>query len=245
MKTLVVATPTTRPFEAEYVVSLFQTKGNVQWFPMRNRPVDEARNVLAAKFLQAPGKPEYLLFADSDATWHPEAPLRLMERDLPVVTGFIYRRKLPPVPTIGNYVGRNEKGSHIYEFASTVRSLLEYTRARGIDTDTENELVLEKTDEVNDLLEVSGCGAHFLLIRRDAFKHLRMPYFRCTGLGAGEDFFFCRKLREAGIPIYADLTVHTGHIAGPGNNFGLRELLSYMKHVDSGEVLAGEQRWEV
>ncbi len=242
-----IATPHTRAFESEYVMSLWQTRlqGSLIWRPLNNMAVDDARNFLAGRFWEHEKKPEYLLFADSDATWHPGAVERLVSRDLPVVTGCIYRRKLPPMPCTGVYAGRNAKGHHLYEFATILRRLLEFAESRGLDEKTDNALCLEPGSEVDDLLEVDGCGQHFCLIRRDVLEKIRPPWFRCTSRGAGEDFYFSRKVREAGFPIYIDLTVHTGHLAGPGNEFGIRELISYFKYVKPEDVFAGGEAWEV
>lgn len=244
--TFVLATPLTRSLEVAYVAALHQTRGDHIWMPCQNRPVDEARNVLGAKFFGHPDKPEYIIYADSDATWLPDAALRLIERDLPVVTACIYRRGFPPLPTLGQFVGLNHKGVRTYEFASTVRAVLDYARKRGLDLKTKNELVLEKTTEAEDLLEIDGCGMHFICIKREVFRAIRMPWFRCPNPGAGEDFYFCSKVKEAGFPIYADLTVHTGHLLGPNRDIGIRELLSYFNLVRSiDDVLAGEGGLEV
>lgn len=248
MSSVYIATPHTRPFESEYVTSLFQTRypGGLWWNPLPNRPVDEARNILSAKFLQHPEKPSHILFVDSDCVWHPDALLRLVERDLPVVTGAIYMRSLPPMPTVGQFTHINDDGHHVYEFASTIRKTLAFAKARGLTLTTPNVLCLDKENEADDLWEVDGCGCHFLLIRRDVFKFLHMPYFRSPALQGGEDFYFSRKLKAAGIPIYLDLTIHTGHLMGPGKDAGIRELLSYFRYIDDPE-LSGirEESWDV
>ena len=80
------------------------------------------------------------------------------------------------------------------------------------------------------------------MVRRDVLKTIDLPWFRCSTPGAGEDFYFCRKVKEAGFPIHADLSVHTGHIAGPGFDFGLRELLAFYKFTDA--LKPREHIWE-
>jgi GT2 family glycosyltransferase len=229
--------------EKEFVSSLFSTKnkGDLIWQPLDNRPVDEARNKLGLTFLNYEAKFDFILYADSDAVWHPDAVMRLAERNLPVVTAGIYRRKLPPLPTIGQYVGRNSNGHHVYEFASVIGKLVDYARAHGIGDDTHNAMVLDKGDEVDDLLEVGGCGCHFLMVRRDVLEALRLPFFMSQGRNAGgEDFYFSRKVKDAGFPIYFDLTVHTGHLAGPDTDFGIRELMAFFKYVRPEDILVEE-----
>jgi hypothetical protein len=243
MSNIFIATPTTRAFEGEFVMSLYQTKNpdTCLWQPIYNLPIDEARNKLGLHFLKHDARFDFILFVDSDASWHMDAVMRLADRDLPVVTGGIYLRKLPPMPTIGQYVGRNPDGHHMYEYGSVIQHLLDYAERRGLGEDIDNALCLDKEDDVTDLLEVDGCGCHFMMVRRDVLEKIRLPWFRGSN-GGGEDYYFSRKVKDAGFPIYFDLTVHTGHIAGQGADFGLRELLSYYKYIKPEDVYAQKER---
>ena len=94
-----------------------------------------------------------------------------------------------------------------------------------------NAVCLDQTKQ--DLWEIDGCGMHFTMIRRDVVEAIKHPLFLDKGTtGAGEDFYFCRKVREAGFPIYIDESIHTGHSIGEQKTFGIRELLEYSKHVN-------------
>ena len=227
-----VATPFTRPFDAEHVASLlFMEKPEMMiWGPLGYQSVAVSRNTLIERFKRQPGEPEFLLYADSDATWAPGAVLRMMNRNLPAVCGVMYRRKLPPVPTQGVYSGLNAEGHHTYDATPVINALLDYVKARGVDEDTENAVLFESGPD--DLLNIDGSGMHFFMIRRDVVMAMKPPYFEEISQGAGEDFYFCRKLRDMGVPIVVDLSVQTGHIVGPGVDFGLREFLAFYHHTD-------------
>ena len=227
-----VGVPHTRAFEGEFIDSLlymYKPEGMI-WQREPNLPVDVARNRLASKFLHSKMAPEYLLLIDSDATWAPLALMRLMSRDLPVVSGCIYRRGLPPVPTFGPHVGIDQDGYHAYDFGWSTRKVLEHAGRMGIDATTANALVLPETTD--DLLEVDGTGLHFCMIRRDVIEQTKPPWFSVpTNDTAGEDFYFCRRVQEAGFTIHVDLSVHTGHLIGPGFDYGLRELLAFDRYA--------------
>jgi hypothetical protein len=69
------------------------------------------------------------------------------------------------------------------------------------------------------LEEVGHIGLGICLLRMDALKGLEPPFFKVEWheemqTYIGEDVYFCRKLREHGIPIYVDhaLSQYVGHI---------------------------------
>lgn len=250
MTSIMVATPHTRPFDEQYVASLLymQKPEMMFWSPLAGQAVDHARNILAGRFLKQPEEPEFLLFADSDATWHPEAVMRMASYNLPMVTGCIYRRGLPPNPTFGINAGVNEGGHHVYSFGWAIKQILEVAEKENLGLDAPNECILGQPGEY--VKEIDGCGMHFCMVRRDVLVKLAemlarpyVPFFQCTaGHAAGEDFDFCRKVQAAGFKIYADFGIHTGHVIGPGIEVGVRELLAFYKY--NAEV-AAKELWEV
>lgn len=232
MTNIAIGTPHTREAYWEYLSSLFATNwraGNFLLIHQGGFPVDVGRNLVVEKFLKHPAQPAYLIFADSDATWHPEAVARLVGRGRPVITGCIYRRKLPPAPTFGPYAGERD-GQQVYNFGWSIERILDAAERFGLDLETPNNLLLP--DWEGAVEEIGGCGMHFCCIRRDVLEAI--PYgewFKCVEPGAGEDFYFCGQARAAGFKIYADFSVHTGHMAGPGIDFGIRELMAFMKYT--------------
>lgn len=232
MSSVFLAVPYSRPHYGGFVESLLFTEmpEQVVFRQLWGFALDAARNFLIDCFLQDKSKPDYLLFLDNDASFPPGAILRLIGHNLPMVCGCMYTTTLPPKPTMGQYIGQNAKGKHFYKFGEVVRQIVTLAREKLEEIPKVNALMFD--EQV--LMEVDGCGMHFTLIRRDVLESLTPPYFASLDYesGGGEDFYFCRKVREAGYPIYADLSIHTGHIVGErdGADFGLRELLTIARH---------------
>lgn len=231
---LFIAVPYTRPHMGGFLKSILtsELKDTPHYRDVYGMAVDIARNYLVSIFKNSIC--DYLLFADNDATWHPQAIRRLLEYDLPMVSGCIYTHDLPPRPTMGRYIGRDAEGKDNYSWAWAAREIIKHAREMEIDKIEDNAYNFPKTD--NDLREVDGCGMHFTMIRRDVIEAVKPPYFVMMGnTGAGEDFFFSKKVREAGFPIYFDVGVHTGHLVGEEYSFGLRELLMLTDLIDPGK----------
>lgn len=62
-----------------------------------------------------------------------------------------------------------------------------------------------------DLREAETVATGFLLIDLKVFQKIGQPWF-FWGENEGEDHWFCRKVREAGIKVYCDLSIKIGHI---------------------------------
>lgn len=238
-----IATPCTRPAEWEHVNCLLHTEKvpGMFWDYEQGKPVDLARNILTARFL-ARKESEYILYIDSDATWDVGAVKRLLSRELPAVSGIIYRRSLPPTPTMGSYLGKDENGHHNYGMGDMLKAVLEHAQRHSLTEETGNLLTLPRTD--TDLVEIDGTGAHFFMVHRSVIEAIEPPWFKqpYNGYG-GEDFYFCRQIRAAGFQIYADLSVHTGHIVGPGFDYGIREFLAFYNRTD--QIQPALEYWDM
>lgn len=235
-----VATPTTRAFDPLYVSSLLymEKPEGMYWTYLNGMPIDISRNVLVESALKEPI--EYVLFADSDATWAPGALTRLVSRNKDVITGCIYKRSIYPVPTFGRYTHTNEDNHAMYDFSVAMDAILTIADIHGLNPSSPAEVVLPITQR--DLLKIDGCGLHFCLIHRRVFEKLPFPWFQCLSPGAGEDFYFCQKAIEAGFEIWADLSVHTGHIAGPGFVIGLN---SFLAMYQSNSAMRQRAIWDI
>lgn len=237
MPDVFIATPTTRDFSVQYVSSLWQTRihGAAHWTAISGQAIDIGRNLLIKSFLKS--GMDYLLMHDSDATWHPEAIDRLLSRNLPVVTAIIFKRSLPTVPTIGKLVGVGVTGAFMYGFADTMNKIVEKCEREHVAADTPNELLFDACED--DVHEIDGCGAHFYAIRRDVLEAIGDNWYQETSTNGGEDFAFCRKVQQAGFKLYADYSVFTGHVVGPGVEIGVREFMLFRDRVKA------DVPWEV
>lgn len=227
MTKVLLGAPTTRDLPIPYVRSLWMTgiKGTLAWDTVYGQAVDVGRNTLVQRFLTKYTDFDYLLMHDTDATWHAQAVQRLVDRQLPVVSGVIFKRSIPTVPTIGKFINISPEGNHMYSFKDTVNKILEVVGKEGIDHTTRNELLLD--EQPDQIKEIDAAGAHFMLIHRDVLTAIGERWYECTRLNAGEDFAFCRKVQQAGFKLHVDYSVFTGHHLGGTMELGLREFMLY------------------
>jgi GT2 family glycosyltransferase len=74
------------------------------------------------------------------------------------------------------------------------------------------------SEEAHGLKEVDGVGMTGVLIRREVFEKIEPPYFRFefspdgTRLTLGEDYYFCKKAKDAGYQIWADFDLRQVHM---------------------------------
>lgn len=161
--------------------------------------IDYVRSEMASQAL-AEGR-EAVLFVDSDVLFNPADAIRLLLRPEPIVAG-VYAQK---------------------RYGKVNVDTFPETREIGFGTEGRD-------------YEVKGVGAGFLRIRSEAFiriaEHHDLP--TCTATGTGvipfflpfvatdpdsghvvyfcEDMAFCRRAREAGIPVIADTRVNLYHL---------------------------------
>lgn len=151
----------------------------------------ESRTVLAAQAINE-FKATHILFLDSDMEFPPHTLHRLLAHDVPFVACNYAKKKFP----------------------------IECTASRGMDADLKHDRNIP--DDDNALVPVEGIGFGVTLIHADVFLSVPRPWFQfteeVTNNGQhyfhGEDYSFCQKVREAGIPIYVDtvLSKEIGHV---------------------------------
>ena len=162
--------------------------------------LDVARDILCTRFLDNASEP-WLLMVDTDTVWDQGTLTLLGEAadpdERPVVTAVV-----PALAAGGEGIypsvytsTRDETGKHDH-----------FTPVRDLPPDG--------------LLQVDGCGAACLLIHRRVLAEMRdktgeNAWFRhlTTGDGRviGEDFSFCLRLADMGVPVYAHCGVRCGH----------------------------------
>lgn len=151
--------------------------------------IEDARNILTEQAL-APPDTTHVMFIDDDMTFEPGAMERLLKHDAPVVGGLCFNRRPPYNPILRKYHdpewGFPEKtGGWVYHYPP------------------------------DELFEVDGTGAAFLLIKREVFDAITTKYgareWWTRTHGDAEDLSFCRKVRDLGIPIVVDTGCKIGH----------------------------------
>lgn len=163
--------------------------------------ISTARNQVARDFLDK-RQAQWLLMADTDMVFAPDAPARLIKAanplERPIVGGLCWSQNAAgdPFPTV-------------YEL-----------------TEADGRLAFARrtTWPEGDVIRVSATGAAFLLVHRTALQRIEKeskdpaaPWFRESAVGAplslmGEDMTFCLRAAAAGIPVHVHTGVQTGHM---------------------------------
>ncbi len=164
---------------------------------MSGQPVDIARNLICENFLNTGAT--WLFFLDTDVMLgrlepnntvvnDKDALMKMLNYNIPVVTGVYYRRSDPPVPGIYKYFPDMRP-------APGHRPITEYP--------------------LDQLFEVDAVGAGCLLIRKDVLEKVPRPWFKFGEIQANEfseDFYFNHKCKNHGIPTMCDPSVQCRHI---------------------------------
>ncbi len=153
---------------------------------LKGLPTDFARNKLVK--LAMDNKSDYIFFLDSDVVCPADAIYKLLSDNLPIVSG-IYRNKTDGLPAAWRLIPNPTPTG-------------KYAPLNGFGGDG----ALEKVDVV-------GMGA--CLINMEVFKRVKYPWFKwgidIYSSGVSEDFAFCEKAKEAGLPTYIDCRVICEH----------------------------------
>jgi hypothetical protein len=132
---------------------------------------------------------DYIWWVDSDMKFPIDAPLRLLQRNVPIV-GVNYRRRRFPNP---NFTGMKGSPGSFVEFQTTNDS---------------------PPMELIDVLP-HGC----VLVHRSVYEKIQGPHYLQEfipelNLEIGEDIFFCQQVQKAGYEIWCDqeLSREVAHI---------------------------------
>jgi len=197
----------------------------------RFKPITQARNELATRFLKS--EHEWLFFFDSDATAEYGTLTRLLSWNKPMVSALCFKRRtlITPAFQIDKFDPENFDPWHSAPVDEVATWISKYGQLN-----TDKEYLLPNPPD-GSLIEVDRCGTHCLLIHRDVVEAVPEPRFERTtppDSGAtGSDYDFCRKARRAGFPIHVDLSVIAGHLDGAHIIAGMDFMMStlYMDRI--------------
>lgn len=179
--------------DGRYEVSMVQMESGTN--------VQKARNDCVRWFL-ANTDSDYFFSVDTDMTWAPDVPARLIAREEPIVSAY--------------YLGRGQDGK---AFPVGLKWGDELART----------MVYLTTEDMKGLVDVAGAGMGCCVIRRDVIEALiaagsrehphQWPYAVgqvATGVGGvnamGEDISFCVRANVLGFRTYIDADVRVGHV---------------------------------
>jgi len=154
--------------------------------------VAENWNKAAAVFLSTSTPTlEWMFLVNDDHIYPPDTLLRLLDRNVEVVTGLYTFRSLPFRPILFDRL--HEDGRHVL----------------GL------ELPNTRLDSASALIPIVACGDGAMLVRRSVFERVEPPWWSYGLIDSDRsdhDLIFCERLRNAGITIHADLSVPIGHV---------------------------------
>ncbi len=130
---------------------------------------------------------EWLWILGDDHVFHPELLIRLLGRNVDIVSPLCLKRTSPFRPVV--YTEREGK---YWQISS------------------------DRLDGKTGLLRVAACGNAGMLIRRRVIEKIGDDWHRVgwqTPESGGSDLYFCKRATENGFDIHVDLDNHLGHIA--------------------------------
>jgi SAM-dependent methyltransferase len=199
---------------------------------VRDMAVDVARNKIVSRL-----EKDWIFFMDSDQTFPPETLTRLLSWDLPVVSGLYFKTPGLPVPHCYKYAW--EKGGKTEEFnehsyMALIGTIQEYLSKFGDKIKKGEPTALIPASRA-DLIECDGIGGGCLLVHKRVFEAIEPPYFKCSpNSNLGEDFYFCRKVQEAGFKIFVDPGIICGHRAK--GLIGYRHFLNWIANAPRKDI---------
>ena len=137
------------------------------------------------------GNYDYMLQIDSDQTFPEDALCKMLDRDVDVCTGIYVGGEIEHKPVLFTELFQDGPDAYAHSSKKGLTELLQ-----------------------QDLFEVAGAGAGFLLVRQHVLRLMwihQHEWFKIYG-GLGEDVSFCQRVRELGFKIYADNSFEVGHI---------------------------------
>ena len=151
--------------------------------------VAENQNIGARRMLENPDAHWAWIIGD-DHTFQPDTVYHLLDRQLDFVSPLCAMRHPPFGPSVFKQGATPEDG---------------WPPLTWDDIPTE------------DLLEVDATGLAGALVRRSVFEKIQDPWFEVGSPSNdrqrfGEDLYFCKKARQAGVRIWLDPTVQVGHM---------------------------------
>lgn len=146
-------------------------------------------------------KCEKVLFLDIDMEFPFDTIPKLLERDLPIVSGMYYLKRPPYSPVAGWKDKKRKKFSYIGSTGKEWKE--EYSPF---------------PDNQDHLVEVDWCGIGCLMVDMDVFEKMKFPCFYDKWnweLGErqkGHDILFCEGAKKAGYKVYVDTLVQCDHV---------------------------------
>jgi len=150
--------------------------------------LDQARNTTVRYFLDQTTA-THLFFWDADTLLLPDAILKLLKRNLPIVSGLYLERGILHRPVI---IDMHLDGRNVTDFQIRYKDIAEVPE--------------------NQLVECGVTPGGIFLVAREVFEKIPPPWFAFSKDKVGEDVYFSCRLQTAGYKQYVDTAVEGIHL---------------------------------
>lgn len=180
---------------------------DIQYIGVTQRTlIESARNILVKEFLKTPS--EWSFWMDADMVFPKDTITKLLqvakEKQSKMVTGIYYQRGGRNWPVCWMRDPKLESGRTVkHEDEDKYNS----NNALGV--------YAVPGPEAKEPFKVSTAGFGCVLVHRSVFETLDDPWFLFVPHKCSEDFYFFVNAREKGFTLWADPSIHLGHIADP------------------------------
>jgi len=199
-------------FEASKDTILARSASHItQVHTARGHRVDRNRDKIVQAFYASDKKPDWLLFLDSDMTFPDDIVYRLLSHRKPVVGGLYFHRATNvPFVFMDGGIKTDEWGRKVATHTYCRDEVFDYLELAGVEN--KDQAVAVDGPEGR-LLKCDAVATGAMLIHRSVLDAIKAPWFEYVGGAESEDLSFCRRVREAGFEIHADLGTICGHLS--------------------------------
>lgn len=181
------------------------------YYQAEGHRVDRNRDRIVREFLNHQDHPEWLYMIDSDMEHPPDSPIMLIKHKKPIVGGLYFHRGESHDPFVFVEAGtmKDEYGRDILQWRPLRDEVFAFLDQHSLPM-RDGSIAIDNPLR-DPLIECDAVATGNIVIHRSVLEKMPAPHFEYRKFGTSEDLMFCYEAKRAGFPIYADLSVISGH----------------------------------
>jgi len=190
---------------------LQQKERGAGYFQAEGHRVDRNRDRITNQFLDLKDKPEWLGLLDSDMEHAPSCLERLTAWGKPIVGGLYFHRGDVHDPFVFNRAEKQQDkyGRMTKRWRPLRDEVYDFITHHGVPMN-DGPVTIDDWS-YSPLLECDAVATGVMVIHRSVLEFMPKPVWEYRAYGHSEDLIFCHEAKEAGVPVYADLSTISGH----------------------------------